>query len=180
MNPDPAAFPDAALRRVGGLISTNMSCCSSASQLLERVSSPPPSYSTRRPEVRMIGNSLAIPLSTASLLHREADVGQAELLASGSVGYLRDQVDARRVDRLAMHRHRIGQVPGDGARLAVAVGRCSRAPAPRAGCRRTGRWPRTRRRHGRLPPIFSMIAISAAVRSSSQPSFFNTAIVNSG
>src|SRR5206468_3266136 len=31
-----------------GLISMNMSCCSSASHLLERVSSPPPSYSTRR------------------------------------------------------------------------------------------------------------------------------------
>ena len=32
-----------------GLISTNISCCSSASHGLERVSSPPPSYSTRRP-----------------------------------------------------------------------------------------------------------------------------------
>ena len=41
-----------------GLISTNMSCCSSASHGLDRVSSPPPSYSTRRPEVRMIGKSL--------------------------------------------------------------------------------------------------------------------------
>ncbi len=41
-----------------GLTSTNMSCCSSASQGFERLSSPPPSYSTRRPEVRMIGKSL--------------------------------------------------------------------------------------------------------------------------
>src|ERR1700674_5233203 len=38
-----------------GLSSTKFSCCSSASQGLERVSSPPPSYSTSRPEVRMIG-----------------------------------------------------------------------------------------------------------------------------
>src|ERR1700716_1556652 len=38
-----------------GLISTKFSCCSSASHGLERVSSPPPSYSTSRPEVRMIG-----------------------------------------------------------------------------------------------------------------------------
>src|SRR5438093_13707287 len=41
-----------------GLISTKLSCCSSASHGLERVSSPPPSYSTSRPEVRMIGNCL--------------------------------------------------------------------------------------------------------------------------
>ena len=32
-----------------GLISTYMSCLSSANHLLERVSSPPPSYSTSRP-----------------------------------------------------------------------------------------------------------------------------------
>src|SRR5260221_6080464 len=37
------------------LISTKFSCCNSASQGLERVSSPPPSYSTRRPEVRISG-----------------------------------------------------------------------------------------------------------------------------
>jgi hypothetical protein len=43
-----------------GLISMNISCCSSASQGLERVSSPPPSYSTRRPEVMMYGNFSAI------------------------------------------------------------------------------------------------------------------------
>src|SRR4051812_33153787 len=40
---------------VFGLISTKLLCCSSASQGLERVSSPPPSYSTRRPLVRMSG-----------------------------------------------------------------------------------------------------------------------------
>src|SRR6185369_10030634 len=38
-----------------GLISTKFSCWSSASHGLERVSSPPPSYSTRRPEVSTIG-----------------------------------------------------------------------------------------------------------------------------
>ena len=64
-----------------GLISMNMSCCSSASHLLERVSSPPPSYSTRRPEVRMIGNCLAMPLSTAAFCTVEAEVGHAELRA---------------------------------------------------------------------------------------------------
>ena len=40
-----------------GFSSQNMCCCSSASHGFDRVSSPPPSYSTRRPDVRMIGNS---------------------------------------------------------------------------------------------------------------------------
>src|SRR3954468_22428883 len=39
-----------------GWISTKFDCCSSASHGLERVSSPPPSYSTRRPLVRISGN----------------------------------------------------------------------------------------------------------------------------
>src|SRR5258706_15682433 len=43
-----------------GLISTKLSCISSASHGLERVSSPPPSYSTRRPLVGMSGNFLCI------------------------------------------------------------------------------------------------------------------------
>ena len=34
-----------------GLISANMFCCNSASHGFERLSSPPPSYSTRRPLV---------------------------------------------------------------------------------------------------------------------------------
>src|SRR5438105_7063861 len=41
------------------LISTNMSCCNSASHGLERVSSPPPSYSTSRPLVMMSGKFFA-------------------------------------------------------------------------------------------------------------------------
>ena len=43
-----------------GLISANISGCSLASQLLERVSSPPPSYSTRRPLVKTSGYLLAV------------------------------------------------------------------------------------------------------------------------
>src|SRR5712692_8529028 len=45
-----------------GWISTKLSCCSSASHGLERVSSPPPSYSTRRPLVRISGNCLPASL----------------------------------------------------------------------------------------------------------------------
>src|SRR4051794_7642632 len=47
------------------LISTKFSCCSSASHGLERVSSPPPSYSTSRPEVRTIGYFCATLSCTA-------------------------------------------------------------------------------------------------------------------
>src|SRR5882724_10034399 len=71
-----------------GLISTNMSCCNSASHLLERVSSPPPSYSTSRPEVRMIGKLLATPFSTAAFCTEKPILGTRNCLASGNVGYL--------------------------------------------------------------------------------------------
>src|ERR1043165_4606864 len=47
-----------------GLISTKFSCCSSASHGLLRVSSPPPSYSTKRPLVKINGNFSAILSST--------------------------------------------------------------------------------------------------------------------
>src|ERR1700726_2737040 len=70
-----------------GLISTNISCTSSASHLLERVSSPPPSYSTRRPEVKMSGKSLATPLSTAAFCNEKPTFGRRNCLASCKVGY---------------------------------------------------------------------------------------------
>src|SRR6266850_6672980 len=47
-----------------GLISTKLLCCSSASHGFERVSSPPPSYSTRRPLVRISGYFFAISFLT--------------------------------------------------------------------------------------------------------------------
>src|SRR5262249_1908675 len=71
-----------------GLISTNMSCWSSANHLLERVSSPPPSYSTRRPELRISGKSLAIPFSTAAFCKSNPTFGNRNCLALGNVGYL--------------------------------------------------------------------------------------------
>src|SRR3990170_8522342 len=45
-----------------GLISTNISCCNSASHGFERVSSPPPSYSTSRPLVMISGYILPASL----------------------------------------------------------------------------------------------------------------------
>src|SRR6476660_5014535 len=70
-----------------GLISTNMSCCSSASHLLDRVSSPPPSYSTSRPDERMRGNCLAILFFNDASSTEKPIFGSRNCRASGSVGY---------------------------------------------------------------------------------------------
>src|SRR6202521_6359681 len=71
-----------------GLISTKFSCCSSASHLFDRVSSPPPSYSTRRPEVSTSGKFLAtscLILSCCTVLKR---VGRRQnAFLSSCVGY---------------------------------------------------------------------------------------------
>src|SRR6185312_4061541 len=82
----PSLMPRSAASDV--LTSTNMSCCNSASQRFDRVSSPPPSYSTSRPEVRMIGNCLASPLSTAAFCTSKPTFGMRNWRAFGSVGYL--------------------------------------------------------------------------------------------
>src|SRR6516165_5136433 len=55
--------------------------------LLQRVSSPPPSNSTSRPELRISGNSFAIPLSIAAFCAEKPMFGSLNCLASGSVGY---------------------------------------------------------------------------------------------
>src|ERR1043166_2277254 len=65
-----------------GLISTKLSCCSSASPGLERVSSPPPSYSTSRPLVRMSGNFFAVPSLTAACCTDLKSVGSRQITRS--------------------------------------------------------------------------------------------------
>src|SRR5688500_6331056 len=73
---------------VFGLISTKLSCCSSASQGLERVSSPPPSYSTRRPLVRISGNFLCTSSLTACCCTDLKSVGSLQnTFTSSWVGY---------------------------------------------------------------------------------------------
>ena len=69
----------------------------------------------------MSGNSLASALVHRSLLDGVPDIRQPEFHGVRIGRVLRHQVDARRVDRLAVRRHRIGQIPGQRARLAVAV-----------------------------------------------------------
>src|SRR5258705_3733869 len=71
------------------LISTKFSCCSSASHGLERVSSPPPSYSTRRPEVSTIGNFTCTLSLTAFCCTVLSSVGRRQkAFLSSCVGYL--------------------------------------------------------------------------------------------
>src|SRR4029077_11780746 len=72
-----------------GLISTKFSCCSWASHGLERVSSPPPSYSTRRPLVSTSGNLVATPSATFFSCTDLYSVGSRQnAFLSSCVGYL--------------------------------------------------------------------------------------------
>src|SRR5690242_5546672 len=69
-----------------GLISTKFSCCSSASHGLDRVSSPPPSYSTRRPLVSTSGKSFEMSLFLSCTLLYSVGRRQKVFLSS-CVGY---------------------------------------------------------------------------------------------
>ena len=125
-----------------GLISMNMSCCNSASHLLERVSSPPPSYSTSRPEVRMSGKFLAMPLSTAAFCTEKPMFGTRNCAPRRAAS------DTWRRDRAAACRS-ARDAPGRGSgRFRThwrAPWRCRsasrRARGRRAGCRRRDRSP---------------------------------------
>src|SRR5258708_4047436 len=70
-----------------GWISTKLPCCSSASHGLERVSSPPPSYSTRRPLVRISGNCLPASLCFCCPLLNSVG-SRHNTLTSSCVGHL--------------------------------------------------------------------------------------------
>src|SRR6266700_2974493 len=70
-----------------GLISMNMSCCSSASHLLERDSSPPASYSAVRPDrigqVPRNGACLAVAVVDATVRHGHPQDGAGEVNRPG-------------------------------------------------------------------------------------------------
>ena len=102
-----------------GLISTNISCCNSASQRLERVSSPPPSNSTRRPEVITSGNFLPMSLFLSCTVLNSVGRRQKAFLSS-CVGYLATRSGRLLIQRLAVLRDRVGEVPHHRARLGVA------------------------------------------------------------
>ena len=107
------------------------------------------------------------------LLHVEADIGHAELHRVRQRRILGDQFGPRRVDRLAMHRDRVGQVPRIGARLAVAVG--DAAVLHRDALDAAGQVDRPGDAVGIVAAdALDDGALSASVRSLSQPSFLST------
>ncbi len=102
-----------------GLISTNISCCSSASHGLERVSSPPPSYSTSRPLVMISGYCLTASLLACCTVLNSTGMRQ-RFFWSSWVGYLsirsgRGLYSGSRCSGTAS-----GKVPHHRARLGVA------------------------------------------------------------
>ncbi len=106
-----------------GLISMKFSCCSSASHGLDRVSSPPPSNSTSRPrgeDQRELLRDLVrdVLLLDALVLRRQPP----ERLLVVVRRILRHHVGTRRVQRLAVLRNAVREVPDDGPRLRVAEG----------------------------------------------------------
>ena len=59
------------------------------------------------------------------LLYSEADIRHTELPGVGQRGIVGDEVGSRRIDRFAMDRNRVGQIPCDHSRLGVAIGRAA-------------------------------------------------------
>src|SRR5499426_2362898 len=118
---DPTAVPDAALGRVGRIdldehvllqfgepfVGTRLLA---AALVLHEAAGG-------ENQRELLGNSLL----HVRLLHREAGVRQTELLGVGQRRIFGDEIGPRRIDRLTVHRNRIGQVPRVGASLAVAV-----------------------------------------------------------
>src|SRR5882672_5072659 len=146
-----------------GLISTKLSCCSSASHGLERVSSPPPSYSTRRPLVRMSGNCLPASLFFCCTLLNS--VGRRHnTLTSSCVGHLST--------RSARGENSGSRCRGTPSGKFHTTARALALPNGWQPCFIATRW---------MPPdrsVFQFLpsasAFSSAVRSSHQPSFFSS------
>ena len=106
-----------------GLISTKLSCISSASHGLERVSSPPPSYSTRRPLVRMSGNFSATPSLTLRSCTDLNSVGSRQsTFTSSCVGYFATRSGRGEYSASRCSGTPIGEVPHQRPRLRVAEG----------------------------------------------------------
>src|SRR6267154_4851028 len=153
-----------------GLISTKLSCISSASHGLERVSSPPPSYSTNRPEVRMLGNCLPMSLFFSWIDLYSVGRRQNAFLSSW-VGYLST---------------RSARMPYSGSRCCgMPSGKfhtIARALALPNGWQPwffiTTRWMPPARSVFQFLPSASFF--SSSVSSSHQPSFFTSTWSNSG
>src|SRR5215470_8785153 len=154
-----------------GLISTKFSCCSSARYGLERVSSPPPSYSTRRPLVRTSGNFSATLSSTFFCCTDLYSVGRRQnAFLSSWVGYL-----ATRSGRGEYKGSRCCGIPSGKFHTTA---RALALPKGWQPCFIATRWMPPERSVFQFLP--SAAFFSASVRSSHQPSFFSSTWSNSG
>src|SRR5689334_16211241 len=154
-----------------GLISTKFSCCNSASQAFERVSSPPPSYSTSRPLVRMSGNFSAILSSTFFCCTDLNNVGNRQnALLSSCVGYL-----ATRSGRGEYNGSRCCGMPSGKFQT---IARALALPQKCTPCFIVTRWMPPERSVFQFLP--SAAFFSASVSSSHHPSFFIKTWSNSG
>src|SRR5436853_3814681 len=148
-----------------GFSSTNISCCSSASHGLDRVSSPPPSYSTSRPLVRISGNFSATLSSTFFCCTDLYSVGSRQkAFLSSCVGYL-----ATRSGRGEYSGSRCCGMPSGKFQT---IARALALPNGWQPCLSVTRW---------IPPersVFQFLPsaafFSSSVRSSHQPSFFSS------
>src|SRR5438477_1139571 len=154
-----------------GLISTKFSCCSSASHGFDRVSSPPPSYSTSRPLVRISGNFSATLSSTFFCCTDLYSVGSRQkAFLSSCVGYL-----ATRSGRGEYSGSRCCGMPSGKFHT---IARALALPNGWQPCFIATRW---------MPPEVSFAQVlpsatffSSSVSSSHQPSFFRKTWSNCG
>src|SRR6266850_266369 len=154
-----------------GLISTKLSCCSSASHGLERVSSPPPSYSTRRPLVRISGNfscalsAIAFCCSLLNLVGRRHST-----LTSSCVGHF--------ATRSGFGEYSGSRCSGTPSGKFQTTARAFALPNGWQPCFIVTRWMPPERSVFQFLPSASFF--SSSVRSSHQPSFFSSTWSNSG
>src|SRR5580765_8855930 len=153
------------------LISTKFSCCSSASHGLERVSSPPPSYSTRRPDVRISGKFFATFSFTACCCTDLKRVGSRQnTFTSSWVGYF----STRSGRGLKSASRCCGMASGKFHTTARALA----LPNGWQPCFIATRWMPPEVSFAQVLP--SAIGFSASVSSSHQPSFLSSTWSNCG
>src|SRR5882672_9857596 len=156
---------------VVGLISTKLSCCNSASHGLERVSSPPPSYSTRRPLVRISGYFLCISSLTAFCCTDLNIVGRRQkTFTSSCVGYFST--------RSGRGEYSGSRCCGIGSGKFHTTARAFALPKGWQPCFIATRWMPPERSFAQVLPSASFFSSSES--SSHQPSFFKSTWSNCG
>src|SRR5687767_10217364 len=156
---------------VFGLISAKQSCISSSSHGLERVSSPPPSYSTRRPLVRISRNFLCTSSLTACCCTELNSVGRRQnTLTSSCVGYFST--------RSGRGLNSGSRCCGTGSGKFHTTARALALPNGWQPCFSATRWMPPERSLAQVLPSASFF--SSSLSSSHQPSFFSSTWSNCG